>query len=69
MTAVGGVGVAGRLGGSVGPASDFGSGHDLTVYGFEPHIGLCALSEERALDSLSPRSLPLPHLHFLCLSK
>ena len=22
--------------------SDFGSGHDLTVHGFEPHIGLCA---------------------------
>ena len=33
---------SGRLGGSVGEASDFSSGHDLTVRGFEPHVGLCA---------------------------
>ena len=26
--------------------SDFGSGHDLTVRGFEPHVGLCADSSE-----------------------
>ena len=32
---------SGHLGGSVGWASDFGSGHDLTVCGFEPHIRLC----------------------------
>ena len=32
----------GRLGGSVGSASDFGSGHDLPVRAFEPCIGLCA---------------------------
>ena len=25
---------------------DFGSGHDLTVHGFEPHLGLCADSSE-----------------------
>ena len=31
----------GRLGGS-----DFGSGHDLTVHGLEPHMGLCADSSE-----------------------
>ena len=37
----------GRLGGSVGWASDFGSGHELTVGEFEPCIGLCA-------DSLQP---------------
>ena len=33
-------------GGSVGSASDFGSGHDLEVSGFEPHVGLCADSSE-----------------------
>ena len=31
----------GHLGGSVG-SSDFSSGHDLMVYGFEPHVGVCA---------------------------
>ena len=30
----------GYLGGSVNYASDFGSGHDLLAYGFEPHVGL-----------------------------
>ena len=39
--------IMGPLSGSVGWASDFGSGHDLTVCEFEPHIGLCA-------DSLEP---------------
>ena len=38
----------GRLGGSVGEASDFGSGHDLTVRGLEPHVGLCTDSAEPA---------------------
>ena len=33
---------------------DFGSGHDLTVCGFEPHIGPWADSAEPAWDSLSP---------------
>ena len=32
----------------------FGSGHDLTVRGFEPHIGLCADSVEPAWDSQFP---------------
>ena len=36
----------GRLGCSIGCASDFSSGHDLTVHEFEPHIGLCADSSE-----------------------
>ena len=37
---------AGHLGGSVGYASNFGSGHDLMVCEFEPHVGLCADSSE-----------------------
>ena len=37
----------GRLGGSVGKASDFGSGHDLPVCEFEPRVRLCA-------DALEP---------------
>ena len=36
----------GRLGGSVGWAADFGSGHDLAVREFEPRVGLCADSSE-----------------------
>ena len=39
--------VEGRLGGSVGWASNFSSGHNLTVRGFEPRVRLCA-------DSLEP---------------
>ena len=51
--------------------SDFGSGHNLTVHGFEPCIGLCADSSEpaacfRFCDSLS--LCPSPAL-FLSLSK
>ena len=53
-----------RLGGSVGKASDFSSGHGLTVHEFEPHVGLCADSSEPGAcfgfhRSLS-LSLPLP---------
>ena len=46
----------GRLGGSVGRAADFGSGHDLTVREFEPALGsvLTAQSLEPVLDSVSP---------------
>ena len=52
----------GRLGGSVGWATDFGSGHDLAVREFEPRVGLWADSSEpgacfRFCVSLS---LPLP---------
>ena len=36
----------GRPGDSVGQASDLGSGHDRTVYGLEPRVGLCADSSE-----------------------
>ena len=43
----------GHLGGSVSWASDFGSGHDLVVHEFEPHIRLAAISEKPALDPLS----------------
>ncbi|XP_053060453.1 mediator of RNA polymerase II transcription subunit 27 isoform X2 [Acinonyx jubatus] len=56
----------GRLGGSVGEASDFGSGHDLAVRGFEPHVGLCADSLAPASDSVSP-SLSAPPPLTLCL--
>ena len=43
---------------------DFGSGHDLTVRGMEPCVGLCADSTEPAYGSLStPLSLcPTPAL-------
>ena len=44
---------------------DFGSGHDLTVRGFEPHISLRTDSEEPAWDSFSlPLSTP-PQLKFM----
>ena len=33
---------------------DFGSGHDLTVCEFEPHVGLCADSTQSLLGILSP---------------
>ena len=36
---------------------DFGSGHDLTVHEFEPHVRLCADRVEPAWDSLS-QTLP-----------
>ena len=60
----------GRLGGSVGYASDFGSGHDLMVHGFEPHVRLCADSSEPGacfVDSVSPSLCPCP-AHTLSLS-
>ena len=37
--------------------SDFGSGHDLTVREFKPHVGLWADSAEPSWDSLSLLSL------------
>ena len=36
----------GRLRGSVGKVSDFGSGRDLAVHGFESRVRLCADSSE-----------------------
>ena len=56
----------GHLGDSVGWVSDFGSGHDLTVCEFEPHIGLSSLGTETTLDPLSPS---LSDSLFLSLSK
>ena len=52
------------------PTLDFGSGHDLTVRGFEPCLGLCTMSTEPASDPLSlslSLSLSVPPL--LSLSK
>ena len=42
------------------PALDFGAGHDLTVRGIKPRVGLYAGSMEPAWDSLS-LSLSLCH--------
>ena len=36
----------GPLGNLVSEASNFGSGHDLTVCEFKPHVGLCADSSK-----------------------
>ena len=60
----------GRLGGSVGQASDFSSGHDLEVREFEPRVGLWADGSEpgacfRFCVSLS---LSAPPPFMLCLS-
>ena len=53
----------GRLGGSVGWASDFSSGHDLTLHGFESHVRLCADSSRSLFQILCLLlSLPLPTL-------
>ena len=50
----------GGLGGSVGGASDFDSGRDLTVCGFEPRLRLSVRSPLWTL--CLPLSLPLPCL-------
>ena len=42
----------------------FSSGHDLTVCGFRPHIGLSAVSKEPASDYLSPSLFAPPLLIF-----
>ena len=58
-----------RLGGSVGEASDVGSGHDLTVRGFEPCVGLFADSSEPGACfrlCVSPSLCSSP-THSLCL--
>ena len=59
--------VVGRLGGSVGQASDFGSGPDFLVCEFEPRIELSAVSAEPTSDPLS-LFLPLPNSLSVCLS-
>ena len=58
----------GHLGGSVGWASDFGSGHDLTVHEFEPRVGLCANSSEPEACFRFCVSLSAPPLLMLSLS-
>ena len=60
----------GRLGGSVGEASDFSSGPDCSVRGFDPASVsvLTAPSPQAASDSVSASlSLPLSHSHSLSL--
>ena len=42
------------------PTPDFSSGHDLTVHGIEPPVGLYANSTERTSDSPSPSLCPHP---------
>ena len=44
------------------------SGHDLTVRGFEPHVGLCADSSERGACFRFCVSLSLCPIPMLCLS-
>ena len=62
-------GVPGWLGRS-GSGSGFGSGHDLTVCGFEPRVGPSAVSTEPASDPLSSSLCPSPtHSLLLSLSK
>ena len=39
---------------------DFGSGHDITVREFEPHMRLCADGADPALDSVSLSLSPSP---------
>ena len=51
------------------PALDFGSGYDLMVHGFEPHVVLCASGAGLAWDPLSRSALPCAHAHPLSLSK
>ena len=50
------------------PALGFGSGHDLMVCEFEPHVGLYPDSTDSAWDSVSP-SLSAPPPLTLSLSQ
>ena len=59
----------GHLGGSVGWASDFGSGQDLTVCEFKPHNWLTAVSVEPALDLFAPPLLTHTHTVSLKINK
>ena len=47
---------------------EFGSGHELTVYEFEPHIQLRPVSSEPAWDSLFPSLSAPPPLVLALLS-
>ena len=58
----------GHVGGWVSWVSNFGSGHNLMVCEFKPHLslGLTAVSTEPASDPLSPSlSASLPLIVFL----
>ena len=61
----------GHLGGSAGSASDFGSGHDLAVPGFESRVRLCAdsLEPEACFRFFSSASVPPPLTLCLVLSQ
>ena len=59
---------SGRLGVSVGEASDIGSGLGLTVCEFKPRVGLSAVSTEPPSDPLSPSLSAHPCLFSLSLS-
>ena len=51
-------------------ALDFGSGHDLTVHEFEPHVGLHAtVSSLLGIHTLPPTSAPLPLILSLKINK
>ena len=50
----------GRLGGSASWGLDFSSGHDLSVYGFGPHFGVCADSSEPGACCDSVSAFPAP---------
>ena len=54
--------------GSVSWASNFGSGHDLTICEFETHTGVAVVSAGRTLDPLFP-PLTAPAQLALLLSK
>ena len=62
-------GALGHLGGSVGRASSFGSGHDLAVREFEPRVGLCADGSETGACFGFCVSLSAPPPLMLCLSR
>ena len=47
------------------PTLDLGSGHDLSVALFKPHIGLYAVSAEPSWDSLS--TSPSASLQLTCV--
>ena len=62
----------GHLGGSVGGASNFSSGHDLAVHEFKPHVGLlCWQLRPWSLPQILwlPLSLPLSHSCSVSLSQ
>ena len=51
------------------PTLGFGPGHDFTIHGIEPHMGLCAESTEHAWDSVSPSLFPsAAHMHVCVLA-